>query len=104
MKRKVLLTLGAAAAIAVGGMTMGTAEAKTHVYLGFGVGAPWGYYYPPPPYWGYYYYPPAPYYYYPAPRYRTRCWRVKRWRRVWNGRRWVKRRIWVRKCRRVRVR
>ncbi len=101
MKRKVLLALGAAAAIAVGGMTMDTAQAKTHVYLGFGVGVPWGYYYPPAPYWGYY--PPAPYYYYPAPRYRVRCWRVKRWRRVWNGRRWVKRRIWVRKCRRVRV-
>jgi len=103
--RKILMSTLAAAAIAVAGLTAGAdkAEAKTHVYLGFGVGAPY-WYYPPYPYYYYgppVYYYPAPYYY---PRYRVKCRKVKRWRRVWNGRRWVKRRVWVRKCRRVRIR
>ncbi len=109
MYRRTIAAIMTAAALTIAGAGLAptTAEAKTHVYLGIGVGAPyWGYY--PPPYWGYYYAPPvyyyAPRYYYYAPRYRVRCWKVKRWRRVWNGHRWVKKRVWKRKCRRIRIR
>jgi len=103
MLRKTLMAAAAALVMATAGLTgaANKAQARTHVYLGFGFGVP---------YWGYYpypYYVPAPYYYvpryyYPRHRYRRRCWRVKRWRRVWNGHRWVRRRVWVRRCRRVR--
>ena len=111
MFRRTFAAIATAAMLTVAGTGFGTApaEAKTHVYVGIGVAPPyWGWDYYPAPYWGYYYAPPvyyyAPRYYYYGPRYRTRCWKVKRWRRVWNGRRWVKKRVWIRKCRRVRIR
>lgn len=86
--------IAAAAAVGIGAAALGTAAtpADAKVYLHFGF----------PGFYPGYYYAPPPVYYVPRYGYRTRCWRKRRgWRRVWNGYRWVKRRRYVRVCRRV---
>jgi len=100
MLRKTVLATAAAVMVAIGGLGVGakTTEAKVRVNFGIWVPAPPAYYYGPP---GYYYYGGPVYYY--GPRYRLRCHRHRVWRRAWNGRRWVKRRVWRRHCHRVRV-
>jgi hypothetical protein len=89
---KVLLSAGYLALVASGALTaqVGPAEAKTSIFLGFGlplyVGPP-AYYYPPPPPPGYYA-PPPGYYTPPPPPCRARWdwrWNGYAWQRVYVG-------------------
>ncbi len=88
---KLLLSAGIVALGAGAILSANPAEARTSVFLGFGlppiyVGPP-AYYYPPPPPPPVYYYPPAPAYAPPPqcqPRYDWR-WDGYQWRRAYVG-------------------
>ena len=86
--RKIILGLAAAAALAGGvAATTAPAEAKVHVFLGFG--AP-GYY---DPYYDPYYAPSYPVYHHHHRRHPVRCNVVRRW----HHHHWV----WIKQCYRV---
>ncbi len=105
--------LAAGAALLMGLGMQSTAEAKTYVSIGVGIGVAPGYYHPAP---GYFYWPGyypvyvAPRHYYRPRRvrvYRKVCSRQVRVVRRWSYRkgRWVTKRIrGPRRCWRVRVR
>lgn len=83
--RKTLIALAAVASLA-GGLSAATApaEAKVHVFFGFGSPGYYPGYYQPDYYYAYH----RPHFWHPV-----KC----RWVKVWHHHRWVK----VRKCRRV---